>query len=162
MLIGKNPRDVDACFEDIRRRYLFHGGMSGLGISALTGLEIALWDLAGKAQGLPVYRLLGGKFRDRVRLYVDSAHTNYQERAAQVRAEGFTAIKFDLDDAQYPHKLDPWNWSVTPAELQLMVDQAYQIREAVGPDMDLAIDLHGRYDATAGAKLAHSGDHDRF
>ena len=80
-LIGQDPRDVDALFEGIRRSYIFRGGMSGLAISALTGLEVALWDLAGKAQGIPVYRLLGGKFRDRVRLYVDSAHEDYKERA---------------------------------------------------------------------------------
>ncbi|MEC7228333.1 MAG: mandelate racemase/muconate lactonizing enzyme family protein, partial [Candidatus Latescibacterota bacterium] len=154
-LIGQDPRDVDACFEGIRRSYIFRGGMAGLGISALTGLEIALWDLAGKAQGVPVYRLLGGKFRDRVRLYVDSAMTNCQERAEEARSKGFTAIKFDLDDAGNPHKADAWNWSVTPGELKIMVDQAHAIREAVGPHMDLAIDLHGRYDATAGMKIAH-------
>ncbi|MCY3788676.1 MAG: mandelate racemase/muconate lactonizing enzyme family protein, partial [Gemmatimonadetes bacterium] len=113
-------------------------------------------DLAGKAQGVPVYRLLGGKFRDRVRLYVDSAHEDYKERAEDARAKGFTAIKFDLDDAGHPEKLDPWNWSVAPAELEDLVDQAHQIREAVGPHMDLAIDLHGRYDATAGMKFAHA------
>ena len=155
-LIGKDPRDVDALFEGIRRSYIFRGGMSGLAISALTGLEVALWDLAGKAQGIPVYRLLGGKFRDRVRLYVDSAHEDYKERAEDARAKGFTAIKFDLDDAGHPEKLDPWNWSVAPAELEDLVDQAHQIREAVGPHMDLAIDLHGRYDATAGMKFAHA------
>ena len=154
-LIGKDPRDVDACFEGIRRSYIFRGGMAGLGISALTGLEIALWDLAGKAQGIPVYRLLGGKFRDTVRLYVDSAMTNCRERAQEAQAKGFTAIKFDLDDANNPHKLDAWNWSVSPPELESMIEQAFAIREAVGPDMDLAIDLHGRYDATAGLKIAH-------
>ncbi len=153
-LIGRDPRDVDACFEGIRRSYIFRGGYSGLGISALTGLEVALWDLAGKAQGVPVYRLLGGKFRDRVRLYVDSAREDCGERAAAVKGDGFTAIKFDLDDAANPHKLDPWNWSVSPGELGIMVDQAREIREAVGPEIDLAIDLHGRYDATAGAKVA--------
>tara|TARA_Y100001960_G_scaffold320860_1_gene394418 strand:- start:55 stop:1188 length:1134 start_codon:yes stop_codon:yes gene_type:complete len=153
-LIGMDPRDVDSCFEGIRRSYIFRGGFSGLGISALTGLEIALWDLAGKAQEIPVYRLLGGKFRDRVRLYVDSAHSNYKQRAEAIRADGFTAVKFDLDDAQNPHKLDAWNWSVTPGELGIIVDQAYEIREAVGPKIDLAIDLHGRYDATAGMKIA--------
>ena len=154
-LIGMDPRDVDACFEKVRRNYIFRGGFSGLGISALTGIEIALWDLAGKAQGVPVYRLLGGKFRDRVRLYVDSANSDYRQRAEEVRAQGFTAIKFDLDDAHNPHKLDPWNWSVTPDELKSMVDQAFEIRGAVG-SMDLAIDLHGRYDATAGAAVAHA------
>ena len=130
------------------------GGAGGAAISALTGIEIALWDVAGKAQGVPVYRLLGGKFRDRVRLYVDSAHSDYNERAAEVNERGFTAIKFDLDDAENPHKLDRWNWSVTPNELKSLVDQAIAIRTGIGPSMDLAIDLHGRYDATAGIKIA--------
>ena len=105
---------------------------------------------------MPVYRLLGGRFRDRVRLYVDSAHSDYKQRAEEVRARGFTAIKFDLDDAAHPEKLDPWNWSVAPAELEDLVDRVHRIREAVGPRMDLAIDLHGRYDATAGMKFAHA------
>ena len=156
MIIGRDPRDVDACFEHIRRGYIFRGGFAGLGISALTGIEVALWDLAGKAQGVPVYRLLGGKFRDRVRLYVDSAHTDYRKRAAEVREAGFTAVKFDLDDAHNPHKLDPWNWSVTPDELKSIVDQGFEIREGIGPSLDLAIDLHGKYDATAGMKIAHA------
>jgi galactonate dehydratase len=155
LLIGQNPLDVDACFERVRRAYIFRGGMSGLGISALSGIEIALWDLAGKALGAPVYRLLGGRFRDRVRLYVDSANSDYGQRAEEVRARGFTAIKFDLDDANNPHKLDAWNWSVTPDELRSMVDQVAQIRAAIGPSLDLAIDLHGRYDALAGMQLAH-------
>lgn len=155
-LIDKDPRDVDACFEGIRRSYIFRGGMSGLGISALTGIEVALWDVAAKAAGVPIYRLLGGKFRDRVRLYVDSAKSNCRERAADVQANGFTAIKFDLDDANNPHKLDAWNWSVSPDEYKYMVDEAFEIREAVGPSLDLAIDLHGRYDATAGLKLAQA------
>jgi len=155
LLIGKDPLDVDALFEHVRRAYLFRGGMAGLAVSALTGIEVALWDLAGKALNVPVYRLLGGKFRDRVRLYIDSAHSDYGQRAREVREKGFTAIKFDLDDANNPHKLDRWNWSVTPDELKLMVDQAAEIREAVGPHMDLAIDLHGKYDGYAGMKIAH-------
>jgi len=156
LLIGRDPLDVDACFEHVRRAYIFRGGMSGLGISVLSGIEIALWDLAGKALNVPVYRLLGGKFRERVRLYVDSAHADYRQRAEEVQARGFNAIKFDLDDANNPHKLDPWNWSVTPDELSSMVDQVSRIREAIGPHLDLAIDLHGRYDGYAGMKLAHA------
>jgi galactonate dehydratase len=154
MLIGRDPLDVDALFELVRRAYIFRGGMAGLGISVLSGIEVALWDLAGKALGVPVYRLLGGRFRDRVRLYVDSAHSDYGKRAEQVRERGFTAIKFDLDDANNPHKLDPWNWSVTPDELKSMIDQVARIRQAIGPHLDLAIDLHGRYDGYAGMKIA--------
>ncbi len=156
MIIGQDPRDVDACFELIRRAYIFRGGLAGAGISALTGIEIALWDLAGKAQSVPVYRLLGGKFRHRIRLYVDSAHTDYQQRAEEVQERGFTAIKFDLDDANHPHKLDRWNWSVTPDELKSLVDQAFAIRQGIGSSLDLALDLHGRYDATAGMKMAQA------
>ena len=147
-IIGRDPRDIDAIFEGIRRSYIFRGGMAGLGISALTGIEVALWDLAGKAQGVPVYRLLGGKFRDRVRLYVDSAKTNCEERAEEARSKGFTAIKFDLDDANNPHKLDPWNWSVSPGELESMVEQAQQI--ILGPLLDFTL-----------GQLGHLGRHER-
>ena len=56
----------------MRRSRLFDGAMAGATVTAMTGIEIALWDLAGKALGVPVYQLLGGKFRDTVRLYCDS------------------------------------------------------------------------------------------
>ena len=71
-IIGENPLDVDMLWEKMRRARLFDGAMAGATVTAMTGIEIALWDLAGKALGVPVYRLLGGKFRDRVRLYCDS------------------------------------------------------------------------------------------
>ena len=71
-LIGKNPLDVNRLFEDVRRvnqDNVFSGAQGGTFIAVLSGLEIALWDLAGKALEVPVYRLLGGKFRDSVHLY---------------------------------------------------------------------------------------------
>ncbi|HOK48519.1 MAG TPA: mandelate racemase/muconate lactonizing enzyme family protein, partial [Bryobacteraceae bacterium] len=71
-LIGRDPLNVEALFERIRTQGLFAGAQAGQYISALTAVEIALWDLAGKALGLPVYQLLGGQVRDRVRLYCDS------------------------------------------------------------------------------------------
>jgi len=154
LLVGEDPRDVDRCFEKVRHAFIFQGALAGHTVSALTGIEVALWDLAGKAQGVPVYRLLGGKFRDRVRLYADCAMRDLDETYRKVTERGFTAMKFDLDDARRPEKLDPWNWSVTPAELEVMVAEARTMREAVGPHMDLAIDLHGRYDITAARKLA--------
>jgi len=156
LFIGKDPLDVDPLFENARRANIFSGALAGRLVSALTGIEIALWDLAGKAIGAPVYRLLGGKFRDRIRLYADSAHgsSSYDEAVEAAKEHGFTAIKFDLDDAGNPHKLDRWNWSVTPGELQLLVDRVEAMREAAGPEMDLAIDLHGRYDGYAGMKIA--------
>lgn len=70
-LIGRDLFAVDAIFEEMRRNHVFDGGDSGALITALTGIEIALWDLKGKALGVPVYELLGGQFRDKIRVYSD-------------------------------------------------------------------------------------------
>jgi enterochelin esterase-like enzyme len=72
MLIGQDPLNIEAAFERIRTSGIFAGAQAGQYVTAVTGVEIALWDLAGKALGLPVYQLLGGKVRDRVRVYCDS------------------------------------------------------------------------------------------
>ena len=70
-LIGRDPFEIDAIFEDLRRRHVFDGGFAGALITALTGIEIALWDLKGKALNAPIYDLIGGKFRDKIRVYAD-------------------------------------------------------------------------------------------
>src|SRR5678815_5631292 len=72
LLVGQDPLNIEAAFERIRTSGIFAGAQAGQYVTALTGVELALWDLAGKALGLPVYQLLGGKVRDRVRVYCDS------------------------------------------------------------------------------------------
>ena len=67
-LIGRDPFEIDALFEEMRRGHVFDGGIAGALITALTGIEIALWDLKGKALGVPVYQLHGGKTRSKVPL----------------------------------------------------------------------------------------------
>ena len=162
MIRGRNPLDVARLFESIRHRYIFNGALAGNVVTAMTGIEIALWDLAGKAMGQPVYRLLGGKFRDRIRLYCDchagrdDSPESYAERAKEVVSMGFNAIKFDIDNARSPHKLDEFNWSVTPGELAEMVDKVSAVREAVGPEVDVAIDMHGRYDTHSAIRVAQA------
>ncbi|MBK34323.1 MAG: mandelate racemase [Gemmatimonadetes bacterium] len=162
MIKGENPLDVDRLWELIRRRYIFNGALAGNVVTAMTGIEIALWDLAGKALNVPVYRLLGGKFRDKIRLYCDchagrdELPESYAKRAKEIVAMGFDAIKFDIDDAKSPYKLDAFNWSITPGELQQMVDRVSAVREAVGPNVDLAIDMHGRYDIFAAVRVAQA------
>ena len=153
MFIGEDPLDIDRLFEKARRARIFDGALAGNFVTALTGIEIALWDLAGKALNVPVYRLLGGKFRDKIRLYADCGRLT-EERAEKVKSMGFNAVKIDIDDANDPNKLDRWNWSITPGELQRMVDQVASAREAVGPNIDLAVDMHGRYDTHSGVKVA--------
>ena len=161
-LKGKNPLNVHRLFEDIRRGGFFEGAQSGMYVAVLTAVETALWDLTGKALNLPVYQLLGGKFRDKIRVYMDTAL--YQNRlpkpedfaasAKEAVDMGFTAVKFDLDQANDPNKYDKYNWTASPAEIERMHDQMAAAREAVGPNIDICADMHGRYDAITGEKVA--------
>src|SRR5688572_26401896 len=113
-LKGKNPLNVHRLFEEIRRGGFFEGAQSGMFVAVLTAVETALWDLAGKALNLPVYQLLGGKFRDKIRVYCDTAlyqsnlptPKDFADAASKSKAMGFNAIKFDLDQANDPAKYD--------------------------------------------------------
>ena len=71
-LMDQDPLNVEAIWERIRTSGIFGGAQAGQFVTALTAVEIALWDLAGKAVGLPIYQLMGGKVRDRIRVYIDS------------------------------------------------------------------------------------------
>jgi galactonate dehydratase len=161
-LIGENPLNVDALYEKMRRSQLFNGAMSGATVTAMTGIEIALWDLAGKILGVPVYQLLGGKFRDTVRLYCDShagedfSPESYAERAKHVVALGFDALKFDVDETEAGFRNDRWNWHASGPEIDWMVERVGAVRDAVGPNIDLAIDMHGRYDLASGIAVARA------
>jgi len=160
LLLGEDPLDVERLFETVRRRYLFNGALAGNAVTALTGIEIALWNLAGKALGVPVYRLLGGKFRDRIRLYCDchagrdDSPAAAAEKALEVLDRGFTALKFDLDDLSHPAKQDRYNHTASNAEVDSMVARVAAVREAIGPQTDLAMDMHGRYDTPTGIRVA--------
>jgi galactonate dehydratase len=154
-LKGQNPLNVNRIFEDLRRGAHFGGGQSGVFVAVMSAIECALWDLVGKALGLPVYQLLGGKFRDKIRIYCDTALYRNNLPTPDVFAKsgldavknwGYTALKFDLDEANDPNKYDRYNWTASQGELQRMYDQLAAVREAVGPKIDICVDMHGRYD----------------
>jgi galactonate dehydratase len=161
-LRGQNPLNVHKIFEDIRRSGYFGGAQSGMYVAVLSAIETALWDLAGKALNIPVYQLLGGKFRDKVRVYSDTALYRNNLPAPKAFADsalnavklGFNAIKFDLDEANDPNKYDRYNWTASQGELQRMYDQIAAVREAVGPKIDICVDMHGRYDAVTAQAVA--------
>ena len=158
-LIGQNPLDVNKIVEQILRRGHFGGAQGGMFVAVLTGIEIALWDLAGKVMNQPVYRLMGGKFRDKIRLYCDSASSSESPEdmaasAIEVKNAGFTAIKFDLDWAEDPAKQDVFNRTASNGEIDRMVKQITAVREAIGMNMDLCLDAHGRYDLPSGIRMA--------
>ena len=161
-LRNQNPLNVHRIFEQIRKGGVFGGAQSGVFIAVLSAVETALWDLAGKALNLPVYQLLGGKFRERIRVYVDTAlyqtklptPEHFAQSAAKAQKEGYTAVKFDLDQGSDPNKHDQFNWTASPAEIQRMVDQLTAARHAVGPHFDICADMHARYDFPTGQQVA--------
>lgn len=158
-LLGQDPLNVEALWERIRTAGIFAGAQGGQYVAALSAVEIALWDLAGKALGVPVYQLLGGKVRDRVRLYCDSANHHPDDPQArpklkEIEAMGFTAVKIDIDEAQDPGRWDRVNWTASNAEIDRMVKEVAFVRETLSPRVDLAVDMHGRYDATTAKRVA--------
>jgi galactonate dehydratase len=160
-LIGQDPLNIEAAYERIRTAGVFAGAQGGQYTTALTGVEIALWDLAGKALGLPVYQLLGGKVRDRVRVYCDSGFREMEpgdeksiQRIHQIREMGFTAAKIDIDDANDPARFDRVNWTASNGEIDHMVARVGFTRDNYPKEIDLAVDMHARYDATTGKRVA--------
>ncbi len=129
-LVGKDPRNVEYLWATMYNFTRFPPGFSGL--AAMSGIEHALWDIAGKAAGLPVYMLLGGKCRDKVRVYQS---TGSPENAKALMAKyGYTAFK---SSAQAGYRTTPYN-----AEIRGIAQRAEALRAAVGPDIELAFDAH--------------------
>ena len=161
MLVGQDPLNVEAAFERIRTAGIFAGAQAGQYVTALTGVETALWDVAGKALGLPIYQLLGGRVRDRVRVYCDSGAREMipgdersLARIKEIQEMGFTAAKIDIDDAADPARFDRVNWTASNGEIDHMVGKIGFTRENYPKAIDLAVDMHGRYDATTGKRVA--------
>lgn len=161
MLMNQDPLNVEAAWERIRTSGVFAGAQSGQYVTALTAVETALWDLAGKAIGVPVYQLLGGKVRDRVRVYADSGAREMipgdersKERIKQILDMGFTAAKIDIDDARDPARKDRVNWTASNGEISHMLAKIAFTRELYPKDFDLAVDMHARYDAPTGKRVA--------
>jgi galactonate dehydratase len=158
-LIGQDPLNVDYLFERIRTGGIFGGAQGGQYVTALTGVDHALLDLAGKATGLPVYQLLGGKMRDKVRVYCDSArHEKGSDEAIEmlewIKDAGFTAVKIDCDDRNNRYRIDEVNWTANNLELDLMFERVDWVRQQLPRSIDLAVDGHGRFDMTTGKRLA--------
>lgn len=144
-LVGKDPRQVAHHWQAIYRHAFYRGGP--ILTSALSGIDQALWDIKGKALGVPVYELLGGPTRTRVRVYAH-AHTPEQMKAAI--KQGFSAFKTG------PAKRRPARYVETPAEVQYAVEKFAELRQTVGNNVDLAVDFHGAI-SPAHAKMLIKG-----
>jgi galactonate dehydratase len=135
-LIGKDPHRIEHHYQFLYRSSHFMGAVVQ---GALSALDIALWDIKGKRLGVPIYDLLGGKTRDRVRCYIhvrgDTLDRLTQDAAARAK-QGFTAVRFaPWGPNFYLHKSYA-EWA------EEAVRRVGAVREAVGPDVDICVELH--------------------
>ncbi|HRW05406.1 MAG TPA: mandelate racemase/muconate lactonizing enzyme family protein [Caldilineaceae bacterium] len=120
ILVGDNPFEIEKIWQKMLLAMMGHGMTGIVGGGAMTGIEMALWDIKGKALGVPVYELLGGKLRDRVRLY---SHAHTPERAHELVDRGFGALKTGGVS-------DP-------------LSKVEMLRKELGDEIDLMVDIHG-------------------
>jgi L-alanine-DL-glutamate epimerase-like enolase superfamily enzyme len=168
-LVGKDPLEIDTLYTWMGRGTRSLSGTRTDGsahnlIRAVSGIEMALWDLAGKILDVPTSTLLGGKFRDRVRMYDHSAPKNMLDKgactewAARVKAHpaGFTAHKFGFPHTDMKTDLarDPSNRLLTTREL-INIQQGFEnCREAIGWDHDIMVHCHWEYDLRTSIQIA--------
>jgi galactonate dehydratase len=144
-LIGKDPTKITRAWQEMQRLFWWRGGI--VGSSAISGIEQALWDITGKVYGQPVYKLLGGAVRDRVKVYVrnDLGLSDEIAEAKAAVAEGFHGFK--TGPGKYD---DPYN-----EEQQIDTAAALftDLRSAVGPHVDLMLDCLGNFSLQAAHRL---------
>lgn len=166
-IIGLNPMNNEEIWNRLHRLTFWGMGNGGVIMAGISGIDIALWDIRGKALNAPVYQLLGGKTNSKLRAYASQlqfdwgkvSHSlakpeEYAEAMKKAMADGFTAVKVD------PVGFDPegnWmGWStrgiLQREQMELAVDRVAAMREA-GPDVDIIIELHALTDATTSVQL---------
>lgn len=148
-LIGKDPTRIEDHWQTIYRGQFYRGGP--VLTSALSGIEQALWDITGKWLGQPVYKLLGGAVRDKIRMYGWLSAESYGDyiELAKVKADsGFTVFKVGLKEA--------FNVIETPAKIERVAEMFSEVRAAVGTEIDIAIDFHGRCSPATSIRLAQA------
>ncbi|MFI8524601.1 galactonate dehydratase [Promicromonospora sukumoe] len=136
-LIGKDPRRIEEHWTVLYRSGFYRGG--GIHMSALAGIDQALWDIKGKALGVPVHDLLGGRLRDRIKVYSWIGGDRPAETAAQAKdavERGFSAVKMNgPEELQYVDSRD---------KVEKVVANVAAVRDAVGPNIGIGVDFHGR------------------
>lgn len=149
-LVGQNPLDIEKHWHAVYRDAYWRGGP--VLMSALSAVEMALWDILGKHLGVPVSQLLGGRVNERVRIYVNGwfagakTPAEFAEKAKIAVKRGVTAMKWDPFGKSY---LD-----ISNADLNTAIECVGAVREAVGSSVDLLIEGHGRFNIPTGIKIA--------
>ena len=151
-LVGRDPHDIEAFWHDAYRDAYWRGGP--VLMSALSGVEMALWDIKGKALNVPVYQLLGGKVRDRIACYANGwfapARTpaEFAEKARVAVRAGFQGLKWDPFGKSY--------MTLSPGELRAALECIQAVTDAVGDQTQILIEGHGRFDVPTAIRIGHA------
>ena len=160
-IIGEDPLQVDYLWHKMMDAGVGQGSRSGSLTGAISGIETALWDLAGKILNVPVYILLGGKFREKILIYHDTGSPNtpdpkpWVEEAKRSKAYGFRATKFDLNR----FRGERWNRTLSPQDMKVWVKILEAIRAELGPDLPLGVDFHWALNTREAMQFAQMVEH---
>ncbi len=142
VIIGEDPQRIEHIYQKMYRGGFYRGG--AVICSAISGIEQALWDIKGKLLGVPVWQLLGGKCRERIRMYAHAIPFADDPREEEIRywvkkrvEDGFTALKTSM-------VAPPIRFIDTFSKVEDIVQRIAVMREAAGKDVDIAVDFHGR------------------
>lgn len=150
-VIGRNPLEIEKFMFEVYRDMYWKGG--AVLTSAMSGIEIAMWDIAGKYYNVPVSALLGGKIRDRVKMYANAWFIGAKEpeefakKAKQCAKLGIKALKWDPFGSSH--------MTITNEQMEKSVNIVGAVRDAVGPYVDLLIECHGRFSPTTAISISH-------
>jgi len=157
-LKGDDPSRIEAIWHKVFRAFTYMG-TRGMTTAVTSGIDIALWDIRGKALGLPIYQLLGGKVRDSIPLYTHPRRGFTVEESAQhakdAVAAGYTAMKTDpFFEEMGKYQAAYMHAQISPQGEQKGVDIIVAMRDAVGPEVEILIDAHGLYNVPTAIRLA--------
>lgn len=162
-IVGQDARRIDYLWTKVYRDMNWLGQAGPL-LSAISAMDIALWDIRGKALGAPIFDLLGGAYRKRIQLYanywfIGGGHTpeEYARQARETVAQGFTALKFDpFAHVSYWYGDDlSDNNGLTEKQKQLALDVVGAVAEAAGPEVAIAIETHAFLNGPTAVEMAH-------
>ncbi|CAN5655066.1 galactonate dehydratase [soil metagenome] len=150
LLLGADPLRIEHIWQQVYRHAFWHGGVTLL--SALAGIEVALWDIRAKSLNVPIYRLLGGSVRDKIRAYANGPRGDTPDELAKsalnLVSRGFTAMKMAPFEAMPILSGRPL--------ITAGVEKVRAVREAVGPDIEIMIDAHGRLSPPVAVRAAEA------
>ena len=158
-LLGADPFQIEYLWDRIYRKTWWGQGGGPVVYGGMSAIDEALWDIKGKALGVPVYELLGGRCWDKLRVYVNGWYDccatpeEYAEAAQRVVADGYSALKFDPFSYTLEGKWDSPRRALDRERADRAYERVKAVREAVGPEVDILIEVHGNLGTTSAIQM---------